>query len=60
VAEGKWARAGWIASDEDELKVKEETQATLRCFPFDQPEGPHTCIMTGQPAEKVALFAKAY
>jgi len=60
VADGKWARGGWAASDEDEAKVKEETQATLRCFPFDQPEGPHTCLMTGEPAEKVALFAKAY
>lgn len=33
---GKWARGGWAASDDDERKVKEETQATLRCFPFDQ------------------------
>lgn len=35
-------------------------QATLRCFPFDQPPGPHTCFMTGQPAKEVALFAKSY
>lgn len=35
-------------------------QATLRCFPFDQPAGPHTCLMTGQPAKEVAIFAKAY
>ena len=33
---GKWARGGWAASDDDERRVKEETQATLRCFPFDQ------------------------
>lgn len=35
-------------------------QATIRCFPFDQPPGPHTCFMTGQPAAEVALFAKSY
>lgn len=35
-------------------------QATIRCFPFDQPPGPHTCLMTGKPAAEVALFAKSY
>uniref|UniRef100_A0A7S1SIA5 proline--tRNA ligase n=1 Tax=Tetraselmis chuii TaxID=63592 RepID=A0A7S1SIA5_9CHLO len=60
IAEGKWARGGWSGSDEEEKRVKEETQATLRCFPFDQPPGPHTCFLTGQPAQRVALFAKAY
>ncbi len=35
-------------------------QATLRCFPFDQPAGPHTCLMTGKPAAEVAIFAKSY
>ncbi|EFJ40277.1 hypothetical protein VOLCADRAFT_84558 [Volvox carteri f. nagariensis] len=60
IAAGKWARGGWAASDEEEKRVKEETQATLRCFPFDQPPGPHTCLMTGQPANEVAIFAKSY
>lgn len=33
VMAGKWARCGWDASDEDEVKVKEETSATIRyCF----------------------------
>eukprot|EP00798_Chlamydomonas_sp_ICE-L_P001359 gene1359-32722_t len=57
---GKWARCGWAGSDADETMIKEETQATLRCFPFNQPEGPHTCLMTGSPAAEVALFAKSY
>lgn len=59
-SQGKWARGGWCASDDDEKRVKEETQATLRCFPFDQPAGPHTCLMSGKPAEQVAIFAKSY
>ena len=57
---GKWARGGWSGIDEQEKQIKEETQATLRCFPFDQPAGPHTCFMTGQPAAEVAIFAKSY
>ena len=51
----------WWHSDKDELRVKEETGATIRCFPFEQPEGrSKTCLMTGNPAEEVAIFAKSY
>ncbi|KAG6742195.1 hypothetical protein POTOM_055485 [Populus tomentosa] len=57
---GKWARGPWSASDADEQRVKEETGATIRCFPFEQPQGTKTCLMTGSPAEEVAIFAKSY
>uniref|UniRef100_A0A803N5I8 proline--tRNA ligase n=1 Tax=Chenopodium quinoa TaxID=63459 RepID=A0A803N5I8_CHEQI len=60
VSDGKWARGPWSGSDKDELKVKEETGATIRCFPFEQPQGTKTCLMTGGPAEEVAIFAKSY
>lgn len=60
IAEGKWARGPWSASDAEELKVKEETGATIRCFPFDQPQGQKKCFMTGNPADEVAIFAKSY
>ncbi|WCJ36697.1 Proline--tRNA ligase [Euphorbia peplus] len=60
ISHGKWARGPWSASDADELKVKEETGATIRCFPFEQPEGSKTCLMTGEPADEVAIFAKSY
>jgi prolyl-tRNA synthetase len=57
---GKWARGGWEGSDADEEKVKEDTGATIRCFPLDQPAGSHTCLMTGVEAKEVCLFAKSY
>ena len=60
VEAGKWARGGWEGSDEDEKRVKEETGATIRCFPFEQPAGPHKCIMSGAPAKEVCIFAKSY
>ncbi|XAR69444.1 Proline--tRNA ligase [Bertholletia excelsa] len=61
ISQGKWARGPWSASDGHELRVKEETGATIRCFPFEQPEGwKKTCLMTGNPAEEVAIFAKSY
>lgn len=60
VEAGGWARGWWSGSDDDERHVKDETGATLRCFPFDQPDGSGSCLLTEQPAERVALFAKAY
>ncbi|KAF5198307.1 Proline--trna ligase [Thalictrum thalictroides] len=60
ISQGKWARGPWSASETEELKVKEETGATIRCFPFEQPQGTKTCLMTGKPADEVAIFAKSY
>ncbi|KAJ4834222.1 Proline--tRNA ligase, chloroplastic/mitochondrial [Turnera subulata] len=60
ISQGKWARGPWSASDADELRVKEETGATIRCFPFEQPPGAKSCLMTGKAAEEVAIFAKSY
>ena len=60
IESGNWARAWWNGTDEDEQAVKDETGATIRCFPFDQPDGTGACVKTGQPAQKVALFARAY
>lgn len=61
IESGAWARSYWAGSDDDERRVKEETGATLRCYPLEQPAGDGgTCFYTNQPAERVALFAKAY
>jgi prolyl-tRNA synthetase len=58
--QGGWARGWWAGSGDDEGRIKEETGATIRCFPFEQPGGKGKCFYTGQQAERVALFAKAY
>lgn len=55
-----FARAWWAGSNEDELRVKEETGATLRCFPLNQPQGTGRCFYTGKRSEKVAIFGRAY
>ncbi|KAL9392169.1 hypothetical protein Peur_016089 [Populus x canadensis] len=53
----KWARGLWLASDADEQRVKEERGATIRCFPFKQPQGTKTCLMTGgKLVEEVVIF----
>ena len=60
VIEDGFARAWWAGSDDDELKLKEETKATIRCIPTDQPDGEGKCFYTGRPAQEVAIFARAY
>jgi prolyl-tRNA synthetase len=60
VVEGGWAYSWWCGSAECEAKVKEDTKATTRCMPLDQPEGEGKCVVCGQKAEKKVYFAKAY
>ena len=60
VEAGGFARGWWSGSDADELKIKNETQATHRCYPLDQPSGGGVCFYTGKPADRIAIFAKAY
>jgi prolyl-tRNA synthetase len=55
-----FARVWWAGDNDDETRVKEETKATIRCFPIDQPGGTGTCFLTGQPANKIAIFGRAY
>jgi prolyl-tRNA synthetase len=59
VAKG-WAFAWWCGSAECEMKIKEETRATARCIPFEQPGGAGDCIYCGQPASEKVYFARAY
>jgi prolyl-tRNA synthetase len=55
-----FARVWWAGTNEDETRVKEETKATIRCFPLDQPEASGTCFYTGRPATRTAIFGRAY
>jgi prolyl-tRNA synthetase len=60
IANAQWARVWWSGTDEQERAIKEETGATIRCFPIEQPGGTGTCFYTGAEAKEVALFARAY
>jgi len=55
-----FARAWWAGDREDEARIKEETRATIRCIPLEQPGGTGTCVYTGREAHEVALFGRAY
>jgi prolyl-tRNA synthetase len=57
---GGWALTWWCEGKECEAKVKEDTKATTRNIPLDQPEGKGTCVICGKPAKKKVYFARAY
>jgi prolyl-tRNA synthetase len=59
VADG-WAFAYWCESAECEAKVKEDTKATTRNIPMNQPDREGTCIVCGGPAKRKVYFARAY
>src|SRR5512143_462175 len=60
IVEDGWAYAWWCGSRECEAKVKEDTKATTRCIPLEQPGGSSTCVVCGRPADKKVYFARAY
>ena len=55
-----FARAWWCGDVACEDKVKDDTRATTRCIPSDQPGGSEACIVCGKPAEEITIFARAY
>jgi prolyl-tRNA synthetase len=59
-SKGGFLRVHWAGTSQDEDAIKEETKATVRCYPFDPPEGTGTCFYTGKKTDRVAIFARAY
>ena len=57
---GGFARVWWAGTAEDELRIKEETRATIRCIPLEQPGGVGKCFFTGRDTDQIAIFSRAY
>jgi prolyl-tRNA synthetase len=55
-----FVRVWWEGDADAEAKVKEDTKATLRCFPLDQQDEEGICVATGKKTKSRALFAVAY
>jgi prolyl-tRNA synthetase len=60
IVQDGWAFSWWCGRTECEARVKDETKATARNIPFEQPGGTGKCIVCGLPAEKKVYFARAY
>ena len=52
--------AHWDGTAETEEKIKEETKATIRCIPLNNPLENGTCIYSGKPSTQRVVFARAY
>ena len=59
ISDGGFVECGWDGNEETETKIKSETNATIRCIPFNQ-EKKLKCIYTQNPAKYTVVFAKAY
>jgi prolyl-tRNA synthetase len=61
IIQNGWAESWWCGSADCEAKIKEETKATTRCMPFDQPKTEKgKCVYCGAEAVKKIYFSKAY
>ncbi|MDE6161744.1 MAG: proline--tRNA ligase, partial [Muribaculaceae bacterium] len=50
----------WDGTTETEERIKEETKATIRCIPLDQPDEPGVCMVTGRPSARRVIIARNY
>jgi len=57
---GGFILAHWDGTPETELKIKEETKATIRCIPLDNKTETGKCVYTGNPSSQRVVFARAY
>ena len=57
---GGFIYAHWDGTAETEEKIKEETKATIRVIPLDNPQESGKCIYTGRPSSQRVIFARAY
>lgn len=57
---GGFVLAHWDGTTETELKIKEETKATIRCIPLLAEDDTGKCIYTGTFSKQRVVFAKAY
>ena len=62
IEKGGFILAHWDGTAETEVKIQEETKATIRCIPIDsvvcEEEG--KCSYTGKPSHGRVLFARSY
>lgn len=60
IDDGGFFLAHWDGTKETESRIKEETQATIRCLPLDAENEAGVCMVTGKPSVGRVIFAKAY
>ena len=58
---GGFVKCGWDGNNKTEKLIKNETNATIRCIPFDSKvDKKQKCIYSRKAAKYEVIFAKAY
>ncbi|MDQ0427258.1 prolyl-tRNA synthetase [Planomicrobium stackebrandtii] len=57
---GGFIKAMWCGDQACEDQIKEQTQATSRCIPFEEKGVSDTCVYCGRAAKELVYWAKAY
>ena len=60
IKDGGFFLCHWDGTAETEAKIKEDTQATIRCVPFAFEQTPGTDMVSGKPAKYRVLIARSY
>ena len=60
VKDGGFFLCHWDGTAETEAKIKEETQATIRCVPFGVEQTPGMDMVSGKPSVARVLIARSY
>ncbi|MCI7310066.1 MAG: proline--tRNA ligase [Prevotella sp.] len=60
VKDGGFFLCHWDGTEETEAKIKEETQATIRCVPFGYEQTEGVDMVSGKPSKCRVLIARSY
>ena len=60
IKDGGFFLCHWDGTAETEAKIKEDTQATIRCVPFGVEQTPGVDMVSGKPAKARVIIARSY
>ncbi len=60
IKDGGFFLCHWDGTEETEAKIKEETQATIRCVPFGVEQTEGIDMVSGKPAKHRVIIARSY
>lgn len=60
IKDGGFYLCHWDGTPETEAKIKEDTQATIRCVPFAYEQTPGVDMVSGKPAKCRVIIARSY
>ena len=60
IKDGGFFLCPWDGTAETEAKIKEETQATIRCIPYGYDQTPGTDMVSGKPSVARVIIARNY